>query len=122
MRVMGTFQSRDAADAVKDAFEKEGYQPASMIVMSNRQKPEPPEDAQLEVGHEGEPGFAGLEEKIGKIALGLMGKKNTLDGDGTEGEGRDGALLTITTADVERTKALLERHFASDIEIMEDND
>ena len=119
MRVMGTFQSRDAADAVKDAFIAEGYNAEDMIVMANRANPEPPEDADVEPGEQGEGGFAAIEEKVGKIALGLMGKKNTLDGDGTEGEGRDGALLTITVAtqpQADRVKAVLERHFASDIE------
>ncbi len=120
MQVLGTFQSRDAADAVKDALEKEGFAPGAMVVMSNRQAPEPPEDAQLEVGTAGEGGLGGLEEKIGKAVLNLLHKPITLEGDGTEGAGKEGALLGVTVsgqAEAERVKALLTRHFASDIEI-----
>ena len=120
MQVLGTFQSRDAADAVKDAFIKEGFALADLIVMSNREEATPPEDAKLEVAAENEGGFAGLEEKIGKAVLKMTGKGNDLEGDGFEGEGKGGALLGVTVADAAgaaRAKALLERHFAGDIEI-----
>ena len=120
MQVLGTFQSRDAADAVKDALVKEGFALADLIVMSNRPDSTPPEDAKLEVAAQNEGGFAGLEEKIGKAVLRMTGKKNDLEGDGFEGEGTGGALLGVTVADeagAARVKALLERHFAGDIEV-----
>ena len=119
-QILGTFQSRDAADSVKDAFMADGFPAANLIVMANRQQPAPPEDAQLEVGTAGEAGFAGVEEKLGKAVLGFMGKKERLDGDGFEGEGKDGALLAITLrddADEAYVRGLLERHFAGDIEV-----
>jgi hypothetical protein len=119
MQILGTFQSRDAADSVKDALIADGYRAEDLIVMVNRESPEPPEDARLEVGTAGEPGFAGLEEKIGKAVLSVKGKSKTIEGDGFEGEGRGGALLGITLHDPSeepRARALLERHFASDIE------
>ena len=119
-QILGTFQSRDAADSVKNAFIAEGFKPEDLIVMVNRESPEPPEDARLEVGTAGEPGFAGLEEKLGKIALGLLHKTNTVEGDGFEGEDKGGALLGVTIhqdADEARVRALLERHFVSDIEV-----
>ena len=123
MQVLGTFQSRDAADAVKDALIADGFAPHSLIVMSNRAMPTPPEDAKLEVGAEGEGGFAGMEEKIGKAVNNLLHKPTTLDGDGFEGEGKDGALLAVTVnaSQVERVKELLTRHFAGDIEIAQED-
>ena len=125
MQVLGTFGTRDQADAVKDAFEKEGFPAHDLIVMVNREQEQPPEDAILEVGDKGAAGLAGLEEKIGKAVLGLMHKENAVDGDMTEGVGTGGALLAVTVADqagVERVKALMQRHFVSDIEIVGEPD
>jgi hypothetical protein len=119
-QILGTFQSRDAADSVKDAFIKEGFNAADLVVMVNRESPEPPEDARLEVGTEGEPGFGGFQEKLGKAVLQVLHKEETIEGDGFEGEGKGGALLGITLQkdeDETRVRALLERHFASDIEV-----
>ena len=62
----------------------------------------------------------GVEEKIGKAVLSWMGKKNDIEGDGFEGEGKGGALLGIrlqNDGDEERVRELLTRHFASDIEV-----
>jgi hypothetical protein len=118
--ILGTFQSRDAADSVKDMFIQEGFDPKDLVVMVNKQEPQPPEDAQLEVGHQGGPGLEGVEEKIGKAVLSWMGKKNDIEGDGFEGEGKGGALLGIrlqNDGDEERVRELLTRHFASDIEV-----
>lgn len=120
MRVMGTFQSRDAADAVKDALIADGINAADLIVMVNRETPEPAEEARLEVGTDGEGGFGEFEEKLGKIVLNVMHKTSKIDGDGTEGRDKGGALLSVTLADhaqADHVKALLERHFASDIEV-----
>ena len=122
MQVLGTFGTRDQADAVKDAFEKEGYAAKDLIVMVNRESELPPEDAELEVGEQGAHGMAGVEEKIGKAVRGWMGKDPGVDGDMTEGFGKGGALLAVTVADgagVARVKALMERHFVSDVEIAE---
>jgi hypothetical protein len=119
MRVLGTFQSRDAADSVKDAFIDEGFNPADLIVIANREKPEPPEDADVEAGTEGEGGFAEFEEKLGKAVQGMLHHHQKLEGDGTEGDPKGGALLSIAVRDqpqADLAKALLERHFASDIE------
>ncbi len=121
MQVLGTFGTRDQADAIKDAFEKEGFAAHDLIVMVNREQEQPPEDAILEVGDEGAHGLAGVEEKIGKAVLGFMHKENAVDGDMTEGTGTGGALLAVTVPDqagVERAKALMQRHFVSDIEIV----
>ena len=120
MQVLGTFQSRDAADAVKDALRGEGIDVANMIVMSNKEAPEPPEAAVLEPGLDSEGGMAGLQEKVGKAFLSLTHSKEKLDGDGFEGEAKGGALLGVTVADqaeADRVIALLQRHFASDIEM-----
>ncbi len=120
MQVLGTFQSRDAADAVKDALRDEGIDVKNMIVMSNKQAPEPPEAAVLEPGLENEGGMAGIEEKIGKIVLGLTHGKDKLEGDGFEGDAKGGALLGVTVqnqGEADRVAALLKRHFASDIEM-----
>ena len=119
MQVLGTFQSRDAADAVKDALRGEGIDVKNMIVMSNKEAPEPPEAAVLEPGLDGEGGFAGLEEKIGKVVLSLTHSKKKLEGDGFEGDDKGGALLGVTVADqaeADRVMALLKRHFAGDVE------
>ncbi len=123
MRVMGTFQSRDAADAVKDALIADGINAADLIVMVNRETPEPSEDARLEVGTEGEGGMGEFEEKIGKFVLDVLHKPSSVDGDGTEGKGKGGALLTATVADAEKAshiQAMLKRHFASDIEVVQE--
>ena len=122
MQILGTFGTRDQADAVKDVFEKEGFAANNLIVMANREQPLPPEDAELEVGKQGAHGAAGLEEKIGKAVRGWMGKEPGVDGDTTEGTGTGGALLAVTVADqaeADRAKALMERHFVSDVEIAE---
>ena len=120
-QILGTFQSRDAADSVKDAFIAEGFKAADLVVMVNRiEETNPPEDARLEVGSEGAPGFEGLEEKVGKAVLKMMGKTQPVDGDGFEGQGKGGALLGIKLeqdGDEERVRELLTRHFASDIEV-----
>ena len=122
MRVMGTFQSRDAADSVKDAFIDEGFNPGDLIVIANREKPEPPEDADLEPGTEGEGGLTEFEEKIGKVVLGIFHQHKKLEGDGTEGDPTGGALLSVLVKDQPQAvlvKAIFERHFASDIEEIE---
>ena len=119
-QIVATFQSRDAADSVKEAFLKDGFAPSDLVVMTNRDTPDPPEDAKLEVGTANEGGLAGLEERIGKKVLSLMGKPDTVEGDGFEGDGKSGALLGITLrheSDEARVRALLERHFAADIEV-----
>jgi hypothetical protein len=121
-QILGTFHSRDVADSVKDAFIADGFNAADLVVMVNRESQEPPEDARLEVGTEGEPGFAGFEEKLGKAVLQVLHKEKPVEGDGTEGKGRDGALLGVTLqndADEARVRALMERHFVSDIEVAE---
>ncbi len=119
-QILGTFQSRDVADSVKDALMEKGYPAADMIVMSNRQAPAPPEDAKLERGTENEGGFVGLEEKVGKFVLGALDKRTTMEGNGTEGAGKEGALLAVTVDDnpeaVAKIVALLESHHAADIE------
>ena len=120
MQVLGTFQSRDAADSVKDAMRGEGIDVAKMIVMSNKQAPEPPEAAVLEPGLTGEGGIGGLEEKIGRVFFSVTHSKEKLEGDGFEGDAKGGAILGVTVADqaeADRVTALLKRHFASDIEI-----
>ena len=120
MQILGTFQSRDAADAIKDIFLEDGFPPSSLVVMVNRETPEPPEDARLEVGTEGEPGFAGFEEKVGKVVRAALGKHDHLEGTGEEGPAKGGALLAVTVEDeasAERARRLLERHRASDIEV-----
>ena len=120
MQILGTFQSRDAAEAVKDALRGEGIDVKNMIVMSNMEAPEPPEAAVLEPGLTGAGGFAGLEEKVGKVFLSMTKSKEKLDGDGFEGDSKGGALLGVTVAgqaEADRVMALLKRHFASDIEI-----
>ena len=119
-QIVATFQRRDAADSVKDVFLKEGFAPSDLVVMTNRDAAEPPEDAKLEVGTANEGGLAGVEEKIGKKVLSFLGKPDTVEGDGFEGDGKSGALLGITLhqdADEPRVRALLERHFAGDIEV-----
>ena len=119
MQVLGTFQSRDVADSVKDAFVADGFRLSDLIVMVNREEKEPPEDARLETGSKGEGGLGGVEEKVGKAVLSLLGKETTMEGDGSEGTAKGGALLGITVAsdvEAERAVALLKRHQAADIE------
>ena len=65
-QILGTFQSRDAADAVKDALMAEGFPAHNLVVMTNKQEPQPPEDAQLEVGEQGEPGDGRLRGEGGQ--------------------------------------------------------
>lgn len=119
-QILGTFQSRDVADSVKDALIEKGYPAEALIVMANRQTSAPPEDAKLEVGTQGETGFAGLEEKVGKFVLGHLGKRVTMEGNENEGGGIEGALLAITVDDtpeaVARAIGALEAHHAADIE------
>jgi hypothetical protein len=119
-QILGTFQSRDVADSVKDALMLKGYAASDMIVMANRQSSKPPEDAKLERDTEGDEGMPGIEEKVGKFVLGALGKRTTMEGNGTEGVGKDGALLAVTVGDdaeaVARVIALLESHHAADIE------
>jgi hypothetical protein len=119
-QILGTFQSRDAADSVKDAFIADGFNAADLVVMVNREGTEPPEDARLEVGTDGEEGFAGFEEKVGKAVLQVLHKEEPIEGDGFEGDGKGGALLAVRLEkdeDEGRVRAMLERHFASDIEV-----
>ncbi len=121
LRVIGTFQNRDAADSVRDAFIADGYNAANLIVLANRASADPPEDADLEPGVEGEGGFQEFEERLGKAWMQLTHRKNPLEGDGTEGDPNLGALFGVTVADeaeAEKVKQiLLQRHFAGDVEI-----
>ena len=41
----------------------------------NKQEPQPPEDAQLEVGRQGGPWHRSVEEKIGKAVLSWMARR-----------------------------------------------
>jgi hypothetical protein len=123
IRVLGTFQSRDAADSVRDHFIQDGFNAADLIVMANRESAEPPEDADLEVGTEGQGGMKEFEEKIGKAFMQLTHRENPLAGDGTEGVANRGALLGVTVRDqasAEKVKQmLLEHYFAADVEVAE---
>jgi hypothetical protein len=121
MRVLATFATRDIADSMKDRLAEHGFNLDGMVIVANRATPEPPEDAELEVGKEGEKGFAGFEEKIGKTVNALLGKKEFLEGTGSEGDGNAGALLTISVngqADADRAVELLTLHQAADIEVV----
>lgn len=120
MQILATFPSRNVADSVKDALMEQGINAADLIVMVNRESAEPPEDARLEVGAEGEEGFGGFEEKIGKAVNSLLGKHTHLAGDGTEGQGKGGAILGVTVhsdAEAARVREYLKLQQASDIEI-----
>ena len=122
MRVLATFETRDIASSMKDLLTQHGVDPNGMIIMVNRGGPQPPEDAELEVGTEGEKGFAGLEEKLGKTVNALLGKSSFLEGTGSEGDGTTGALLEITVADqaqADRAIELLTLHQAADIEVVD---
>ena len=123
-QIVATFGSRDEADSVKNAFMKDGFAAEDLIVMVNRESADPPEDARLEAGKTGEAGLAGLEEKIGKTVLHWMGKDKTIQGDGFEGEGKGGALLGVRLrqdGEEARVRALLQRYFASDIEVAQED-
>lgn len=120
MRVLATFATRDIAESMKEMLTQHGFYEADMVLIANRVAAEPPEDADLEVGEEGEKGFAGLEEKIGKAVNNLLGKRELLEGDGSEGDPNGGALLTLTVArqeDADRAIELLKLHQAADIEV-----
>ena len=120
MRVLATFATRDIAESMKEMLTQHGFYEADMVLIANRVATEPPEDADLEVGAEGEKGFAGFEEKIGKAVNNLLGKHEILEGNGSEGDGNGGALLTLTVArqeDADRAVELLKLHQAADIEV-----
>jgi hypothetical protein len=120
MRVLGTFATRDIAASMKDRLAEHGFNEDGMIIVANRATPEPPEDAVIEVGADGEKGFAGLTEKVGKTVNALLGKKEFLEGTGEEGAGNAGALLVVQVsndADAERAVELLTLHQAADIEV-----
>jgi len=120
MRVLATFATRDIANSMKDMLAEHGFNAHDTIVMVNRGTPEPPEDAELEIGTEGAPGFEGFEEKIGKTVNALLGKKERLEGTGSEGDGKTGALLELKVsgqAEADRAVELLTLHQAADIEV-----
>ena len=122
MRVLATFETRDIASSMKDLLTEHGIDPNGMIIMVNRGGPQPPEDAELEVGTEREKGFAGLEEKIGKTVNALIGKSSFIEGTGSEGSGNTGALLEIKVVDqaeADRAVELLTLHQAADIEVVD---
>ena len=121
-QLLGTFPTRDVADSVKDAFLEDGFAPEDLIVMANVESTEPPEAAKLEVGTQGDSGFAGVEEKVGKAVRHLFGKKDRLNGDLSEGGPNTGALLGVTVADsISEGKArqLFAFHRAADVELAE---
>ncbi len=78
MRVLATFATRDIADSIKQLLAEHGFNTSEMVIMVNRGGPQPPEDAELEVGTEGAKGFAGIEEKLGRTINALVGKKEFL--------------------------------------------
>jgi hypothetical protein len=120
MRVLATFATRDIADSMKDLLAEHGFNANDTIIMVNRGTVEPPEDAELEVGTEGAKGLAGFEEKIGKTVNALFGKKEMLEGTGSEGDGNGGALLELTVSgqdEADRAVELLTLHQAADIEV-----
>jgi hypothetical protein len=122
MRVLATFATRDIADSIKQLLAEHGFNSNDSVVMVNRGTPEPPEDAVLEVGAEGAKGLAGLEEKVGRTVNALFGKKEFLEGTGSEGEPNAGALLSLKVADktdAARAIELLTLHQAADIELVE---
>ena len=124
MRVLATFATRDIADSMRERLVEHGFNRLDIVLMANRVAQEPPEDAQLEVGTEGEKGFAGFEEKIGSAVNALMGKRDLLEGTGSEGDPNGGALLTLSVSkqeDADRAVALLELHQAADIEVAPDD-
>jgi hypothetical protein len=122
MRVLATFATRDIADSMRDMLVDHGFYASDMVIMVNRGSAEPPEDAVLEVGNEGAPGFAGFQEKIGGAVNALLGKHEILEGTGSEGAPQGGALLTLSVSrqsDADRAIQLLTLHQAADIEVVE---
>ena len=120
MRVLATFATRDIADSMRERLVEHGFNRQDMVLMANRVVQEPPEDAQLEIGNEGEKGLAGLEEKIGSAVNALLGKHELLEGTGSEGDPNGGALLTLTVTsqqDADKASQLLKLHQAADIEV-----
>ena len=124
MRVLSTFATRDIADSIRDLLAEHGFNANDAIAVVNRGTTEPPEDAELEVGSDGLKGFEGFEEKIGKTVNALFGKKEFLEGTGSEGDGNTGALLDFKVsgkAEADRMVDLLKLHQAADIEVIETN-
>jgi hypothetical protein len=120
MRVLATFATRDIADSMRERLVEHGFNRQDMVLMANRVVQEPPKDAQLEIGNEGEKGFAGLEEKIGNAVNALLGRHELLEGTGSEGDPNGGALLTLTVTsqqDADKAVQLLKLHQAADIEV-----
>ena len=120
-QILGTFQSHEAADAVKDTFIREGFEESALIVMVNRVSSMPPEDARLEVGTE-VMDIADLGRQVTKTVRRVLHQGTSIDGDGSEGEGKGGALLAVRLkddADETRVRTLLASHRASDIEVAE---
>lgn len=118
-QLLGTFPTRNVADSVKDAFVEDGFAAHDLIVMANVESPEPPEAAKLEVGTQGDSGFAGVEEKVGKAVRRMLGKKDRLNGDLSEGGPNTGALLAVTVADdlaESKARQLFAFHRAGDVE------
>ena len=122
MKVLATFATRDIADSMRERLVEHGFDLNGMVIVVNRATPEPPEDAKLEIGAEGEGGFAGFEEKLGRTVNSLLGKKDELlEGTGSEGDGNAGALLTVsvsTQGDADKAVELLTLHQAADIEVI----
>ena len=124
MRVLATFATRDIADSMRERLVEHGFDRRDMVLVVNRETPQPPEDAKLEVGTEGEGGFAGFEEKVGAAVNALLGKEDLLEGTGSEGDPNGGALLTLSVSkseDAERAAELLRLHQAGDIEITQED-
>jgi hypothetical protein len=106
---------------MKDRLAEHGFNVDGMMIVVNRATPEPPEDAEIEVGASGEKGFAGFEEKVGKTVNALLGKQEFLEGTGEEGDGNAGALLVVSVSnegEAERAVELLKLHQAADIEVI----
>jgi len=124
MQVLATFATRDIADSMRERLVEHGFNLQDTVLMANRVVQEPPEDAQLEIGNEGEKGFAGFEEKVGKAVNALLGKRELLEGTGSEGDPSGGALLILSVTskqDADRAAQLLQLHQAADIEITNDD-
>lgn len=124
MQVLATFATRDIADSMRERLVEHGFNRQDTVLMANRVVREPPEDAQLEIGSEGEKGFAGFEEKVGEAVNALLGKRELLEGTGSEGDPNGGALLILSVTskqDADRAAQLLQLHQAADIEITNDD-
>ena len=122
MKVLATFATLDIANSMRDRLEEHGFNPHEVFIMANRIAEQPPEDAILEDGTETEKGMAGVEEKIGKTVNALFGKSNLMEGTGSEGEPKGGALLTLHVAsqqEADRAVDLLTLHLAADVEVTE---